>query len=68
MLITYENSKKIKVNLISGQAYSTQEVEKKKISHKLFKLSNLKYLLVIGLIAFFARGFYRKYKRKGKLF
>lgn len=64
--VSYGTNNKTTVNLLSSK---DAEVSKALISDvnssfkKIFKLSNLKYVALLGILVFLGRGFYKKYKR-----
>ena len=70
--VTSPGNNKAVLNLISGVNYSTPIYniipKANGLVKRIFRLSNVKYLLFCIILIFFGRGFYRKYKRKRKLF
>jgi serine-type D-Ala-D-Ala carboxypeptidase (penicillin-binding protein 5/6) len=65
--LSYDNTKQVSVNLISTR---DQDLPKalfpsvNKSVKSIFKLSNIKYIFLLGFLIFLSRGFYRKYKRR----
>lgn len=72
MEISYATNNKISANLIAGKDYvsiaQNLQSQGNVVFKKVFKLKNLIYPLGVALSIFLSRGFYRKYKRKRRLF
>lgn len=66
------NGIKNTINLIAGKdsISISKEIQTKmnNSAKRLFRISNIKYLIFIAIAAFLFRGFYRKYKRRRRLF
>lgn len=68
MALRYGGNLQKTINLVAAANYVPAKTILKgnlgKSVHKVFRLSNIKYVLLLLLIAFLSRGFYRKYQRK----